>query len=110
MTFRQPRDNGAEGLLLTEFMAEAEQNLYTIRRLEFLGNTWTRDITLRKQTHELQEGEIFRFTTLRHSLKNLSRLRSIYPVRIGDVDAYLNREESTIDLTIYVRPRSRGRR
>ena len=91
-------------------MSDAEKNRYTVRRLEFIGNTWTRDTTLRKQTNELQEGEIFSYSTLRRSLANLSRLQSIYPVRLGDVDAYLNPDESTIDLTIYVRPRSRKRR
>ena len=100
----------AEDQLSSQIMSEGEKNRYTVRRLVFVGNTWTRDSILRKQTHELREGEIFSVSTLRHSLKNLSRLRSIYPVRIGDVDAYLNPEDSTIDITINVRPRSRERR
>jgi hypothetical protein len=109
-TFSKPRGTTAEQFLLTRLMADAEKNRYTIRRLEFVGNTSTRDSALRKQTHELQEGEIFSHVKLRHSLASLSRLRGIYPVGIGDVDAYLNEDESTIDLTIYVRPRSRERR
>ena len=109
-TFSKPRGATAEQFLLTRLMAEAEKNRYTIRRLEFVGNTWTRDSALRKQTHELQEGEIFSYTTLRHSLNNLSQLRSIYPVRIGDVGSYVNPDESSIDITINVRPRFRKRR
>jgi hypothetical protein len=109
-TFSKPRGATAEQSLLTRLMSEAEKNRYTIRRIEFVGNTWTRDSALRKQTHELQEGEIFSQAKLRHSLASLSRLPGIYPVGIGDVDAYLNQDESTIDITIHVRPRSRGRR
>ena len=109
-TFSKPRGTTAEKFLLTRLMAEAEKNRYAIRRLEFVGSTWTRDSALRKQTQELREGEIFSYTRLRHSLNNLSRVRSIYPVRIGDVDAYLNPDESTLDITIHVRPRFRERR
>ena len=109
-TFSKPRGTTAEKFLLTRLMSQAEKNRYTIRRLEFVGSTWTRDSALRKQTQELREGEIFSYTRLRHSLNNLSRVRSIYPVRINDVDAYLNPDESTLDITIHVRPRFRERR
>jgi hypothetical protein len=109
-TFVVPAGPSIEEVLFSQLMTEAEINQFTVRRVEFVGNTWTRDQTLRRRIPRLQEGETFRRDMLQTSLASLSGLHSIKTVRLKDIDVYLNRHENTIDLTISVRPRSKRRR
>ncbi len=92
----------------SQLMAEAEKTQYTARRVEFSGNQSIRDNVLRKRFVQ-QEGDVFSKKALEESLKNLSKLRTIYPVTLKDVEVQLDREEKLIDFTIYFRER-RGRR
>jgi outer membrane protein assembly factor BamA len=89
-------------------MDQAE-NRYSIRRVEFVGNQYTRDNLLRVEMPGLREGDIFTKAILRKSLNDVSRLKSIYPITIDDVDVRLNREEKTIDMTLFFRERRRVR-
>lgn len=94
----------------SQLMTEAEQNEYSVRRVELLGNTYTRDNVIRRRLLQ-NEGDVFRRSLLEQSLKNLSKLRNFRPVRMQDVAVHLNREEKTIDflinLTELTRPRQR---
>lgn len=100
------RQTNAERSQLTEV---AEKNHYTVRRVEFIGNQHIRDSTLRRRVLS-QEGDVFNLRTLEKSLRNLSRLRIIYPVTLNDVDFRLDRENKLVDFAIFFRERPHVRR
>lgn len=110
-TFTFPAVSNFEQYLFAQLMVEAEESQFTIRRVEFVGNTWIRDNVLRRKIPGLNEGEIFRRDILYSNLASLSKVPGIYKVRLQDViDVRLDHLDKTIDLTILVRPRPRGRR
>lgn len=89
---------------------EAVENQFLVRRIEFLGNEYTRDDVLRRRVL-LQEGDIFTLESLVKSLESVSRLKKIiYPVKLGDVMISLNRPEKIVDMTICFKERRRTRR
>ena len=104
-----PQGANIEFVAQSQLIAEAEQNRYTVRRVEFAGNEHTRDMELRRRIPGLQEGEIFRKEILRKNLASLSRLRTIRPVGFDDLEVHLNRNEQTIDLAIFINEQRRAR-
>src|SRR5918911_5598938 len=66
-----PRQPAAERESL---MREAAESRYTIRRVEFLGNQYTRDALLRRRMSPLQEGNVFTRQSLSRSLASVNRL------------------------------------
>ena len=90
-------------------ISEAEKGRYTVRRVEFIGLTYTRDEVLRRRiTILLQEGDLFTRDRLVRSLQNVSRLKAIYPVRQSHVVIQLDRTEKAIDMIICFRERRRS--
>ena len=87
---------------------EAERERFLIRRVEFVGNDYTRDNVLRRQIY-LQEGERFTTELLKRSLTSLSRLKIIRPVSINDVEVTLDRRDRIVDIELHVNERRRGR-
>ena len=86
----------------------AERRQYTLRRVEFLGLTDTRDEKIRSQMRDFNEGDIFTRAKLSATLKKMSRFRSeIYPVRLTDLMLLLDEGEKTVDLAICFRPKRR---
>jgi hypothetical protein len=85
-------------------LREAIENRYTVRRVEFTGNEFTRDNILRRRIF-LQEGDVFTRRNLLRSIANVSKLKIIYPVRLYDVFVRLDRTDKLIDLTIRFRER-----
>src|SRR6266852_2943624 len=85
-------------------LREAIENRYTVRRVEFTGNEFTRDNILRRRIF-LQEGDRFTRRNLLRSIVNVSKLKIIYPVTINDVLVRLDRGDKLIDLTIRFRER-----
>jgi len=92
-----------------ELIHEAEQTEYTVRRVEFVGNTHIRDSKLRRGFVQ-QEGDVFSKRLVGRSLRNFSRLAPVYPVTFKDVEVRLDRQYKLIDFTIYFRERSSARR
>ena len=87
---------------------EAEKDRYTTRRVEFNGNRYTPDMVLRRRIIiGLQEGDIFTRRNLIRSLRNVSKLRIIYPVSSRNVELHLNRSEKTVDMIICFQERKR---
>ena len=86
---------------------EAEVNNYTIRRLEFVGNERISDGVLRKRMSFLQEGEKFRRSSLVQSLANVSRLKTIHPVRFSDVVLHLEESDKLVDMVICFREKKK---
>lgn len=103
--------------LRESWMRQAEQGRYTLRRMEFIGLTYTPDRIVRprmvrfrdgRRWVSFNEGDLFSRYKLVQSLRNVSRLRSeIYPARLRDVEVRLNEPEQTIDIAICFRPKRR---
>lgn len=90
-------------------MQQAERQRFTVRRVEFLGLTYTRDEVVRARLVKFQqEGDLFSRAQLVKALNSMSKLRpEIYPVRLSDIEVGLNESEQTVDMTICFRPKRR---
>ena len=88
---------------------ETQRNEFTLRRVEFVGLTYTRDHVLRdRMTPIINEGDVFTRAKLVRSLRRMSALkRAIYPLRLTNVIVQLDRSEGLVDLTICFRQRPR---
>jgi len=85
---------------------EADKGRFTLRRLELSGNVSTADQVLHgKIASRMAEGNLFSRRNLMASLKNVSSLKTIYPVTMKDVVARLNDVEKTLDLQICFKER-----
>ncbi len=85
---------------------KAEKNRYTLRRVEFYGNQHTSDPMLRRRL-ALNEGNFFTRASLMRSLKRLSGLMVIKPVRLSDVKIRLDHGEKLVDAVICLEERRR---
>ena len=100
------RGQNSEVLRLIE---KAEQNQYRVNHIYFSGNVEIRDRVLRRQINKfLSEGDIFSRQKLYQGLKNLSKLKAIYEVRLEDVEVSLGEKDRYMDLTITVREKRRS--
>jgi hypothetical protein len=90
-------------------MKAAERNEFTVRRVEFLGLTYTSDQIVRDQmTPLVNEGDIFSRKKLEKSLQKMSKLsKSIYPLRLRDVSLRLDKSEKFVDMLICFRQKPR---
>lgn len=91
-------------------MRQAEKQRFTVRRVEFLGTTYTPDEVLRRRmATDFQEGDLFTRQKLVKSLRNMSKLRSeIYPVKLKNVELQLNEPEKTVDMLICFKSKRRS--
>src|SRR5215475_3094429 len=85
----------------TANLEEAEQNGYAIGRVGFFGNQNTRDLVLRRRIL-LEEGEPLTREKIEESLKRLSKLKMIYPLRFANFEIQLDRPNKIAHLTICV--------
>ncbi len=89
-------------------MKDAEQRQFTLRRVEFVGLTYTPDEKMRSQMRNFNEGDLFSRAQLVESLGKMNQLQSeIYPVRLTDLMLRLNEPDKTVDITICFRPKRR---
>jgi Surface antigen variable number repeat len=89
---------------------EAEENEYGVRRVEFIGNRYTRDNVLRRRII-LQEGDKFTRENLLKSLVRVNQLKKIiYPVELGHVIILLDRQDKTVDFEMCFKERRPGPR
>ena len=92
-------------------MNEAQRNQFTVRRVEFLGLTHTRDALVRARMGSLMnEGDLFTRQKLLRSLRRMSMLKLIYPVQLKDVEIRLDGSERQIDMAICFTERPLPRR
>src|SRR5262245_14206056 len=82
-------------------LEEAEKNGYAIGRVGFFGNQNTRDLVLRKRIL-LEEGEPLTREKIEESLKRLSKLKIIYPLRFANFEIQLDRANKIAHLEICV--------
>jgi outer membrane protein assembly factor BamA len=85
----------------TANLEEAEKNGYAIGRTDFLGNDNTRDQVLRRRIL-LEEGESLTREKIEESLKRLSKLKMIYPLRFANFEIQLDRTNKIAHLEICV--------
>lgn len=90
-------------------MQQAGRQRFTLRRVEFVGLTYTPDEVLRARLIKFQqEGDLFSSAQLVKALNSMSKLRrEIYPVRLSDIEVNLNESEQTVDITICFKPKRR---
>jgi outer membrane protein insertion porin family len=105
-TFQDNPQNPNEGIVdFTVTIEEGKQ--FSLRRLEFIGNTFTRDNVLRREVL-VNEGDIYNDAYWEYSVVKLNQLGYFNPIdKDKDVDRRTNDEEATVDLTLKVSERGR---
>ncbi len=86
---------------LNKLIKEAEANQYNVRRIEIVGSLTT-NYRIYAKKMAFNEGDIFTKANLEKSIRNVSRLKEIYPIELNNVEASLDRENKEIDLIFYV--------
>jgi outer membrane protein insertion porin family len=105
-TFKDNPANPKEGVAdFTFTIIEGKQ--FTLRRLEFLGNTFTRDRVLRREVL-LNEGDIYNQRAFDVSVLRLNQLGFFEPIdNERDADFRTNEEEALVDINLKVNERGR---
>ena len=105
-TYKDNPANPSEGIAdYTITIDEGKQ--FTLRRLEFTGNTFTRDNVLRRE-FALNEGDIYNQSYVEFSVLRLNQLGFFDPVdKEKDVDFRQNQEEGLVDVSVKVAERGR---
>src|SRR6266550_3164043 len=105
-TFKENPQNPNEGIV--DFVVTIEEGKqFTLRRLEFLGNTFTRDNVLRREVL-MNEGDIYNQTAWEYSVVKLNQLGYFNPIdKDKDADRRTNEEEATVDINLKVTERGR---
>jgi outer membrane protein insertion porin family len=105
-TFKDNPQNANEGVV--DFVVTVEEGKqFTLRRLEFIGNTFTRDNVLRREVL-INEGDIYDDVAWEYSVVKLNQLGYFNPIdKDKDVDRKTNDEEATVDLGLKVSERGR---
>ena len=105
-TFRDNPQKPDEGIADFQITID-EGKQFTLRRLEFLGNTFTRDNVLRREVL-INEGDIYNQVALETSVLRLNQLGYFEPVdKDKDVDFRQNEEEAQVDVNIKVQEKGR---
>ena len=104
--FKDNPQNPNEGIVdFTVTIEEGKQ--FTLRRLEFVGNTFTRDNVLRREVL-INEGDIYNDSYWEYSVVKLNQTGYFNPIdKDKDVDRRTNDEEATVDLSLKVSERGR---
>ena len=105
-TFKENPQNPEEGV--ADFVITIDEGKqFTLRRLEFTGNTFTRDNVLRREVL-INEGDIYNQTTFEYSIVRLNQLGYFNPIdKDKDADYRTNDEEGLVDVTVKVAEKGR---
>src|SRR5438067_5012916 len=99
----QKPDEGIADFVIT--IDEGKQ--FTLRRLEFTGNTFTRDNVLRREVL-INEGDIYNQNYFEFSITRLNQLGYFNPIdKDKDADFRTNEEEGLVDVTVKVSEKGR---
>lgn len=99
----QKPDEGIVDFAIT--IEEGKQ--FTLRRLEFTGNTFTRDNVLRREVL-INEGDIYNSGYWDYSVIKLNQVGYFEPIdKDKDADFRTNEEEATVDINLKVTERGR---
>ena len=105
-TFKDNPQNPNEGIV--DFVVTIEEGKqFTLRRLEFIGNTFTRDNVLRREVL-INEGDVYDEVAWEYSVVKLNQLGYFNPIdKDKDADRRTNEEEATVDIGLKVSERGR---
>jgi outer membrane protein insertion porin family len=105
-TFKENPQNPEEGIV--DFVVTIEEGKqFQLRRLEFIGNTFTRDNVLRREVL-LNEGDIYNQSNWEYSVIKLNQLGYFDPIdKDKDADFRTNEEEAQVDINLKVTERGR---
>jgi outer membrane protein insertion porin family len=105
-TFKENPQKPDEGIV--DFVITIEEGKqFSLRRLEFIGNTFTRDNVLRREVL-LNEGDIYNQNAWEYSVVKLNQLGYFDPIdKDKDADFKTNEEEATVDINLKVTERGR---
>jgi outer membrane protein insertion porin family len=105
-TFKDNPGNANEGV--ADFVITIDEGKqFTLRRLEFTGNTFTRDNVLRREVL-INEGDIYNQGYFEFSVTRLNQLGYFDPIdKEKDVDMKENDEEGLVDVTLKVKEKGR---
>jgi outer membrane protein insertion porin family len=105
-TFKDSAQNPKEGIVDFLFtITEGKQ--FTLRRLEFLGNTFTRDNVLRREIL-VNEGDVYNQRAFEVSILRLNQLGFFDPLDAErDADFRTDEEEALVDINVKVAERGR---
>jgi outer membrane protein insertion porin family len=104
--FKDNPSNPNEGIVdISITINEGKQ--FTLRRLEFTGNTFTRDRVLRRE-FLLNEGDIYNQNWLEISVARLNQTQYFDPIdKDQDVEIRTDEEQGDVDLSVKVREKGR---
>src|SRR5437660_1472524 len=105
-TFKDSPQNANEGI--ADFVITIDEGKqFTLRRLEFTGNTFTRDNVLRREVL-VNEGDIYNQQYFEYSVTRLNQLGYFNPIdKDKDADFRTNEEEGLVDVTVKVSEKGR---
>src|SRR5688572_25320633 len=105
-TFKDNPQNPNEGIV--DFLITIEEGKqFTLRRLEFSGNTFTRDSVLRREVL-INEGDIYNQGYWEYSVIKLNQSGYFEPIdKDKDADFRTSEEEATVDINLKVTERGR---
>lgn len=105
-TFKDNPQKPEEGI--ADFLITIDEGKqFTLRRLEFTGNTFTRDNVLRREVL-INEGDIYNQNMFEYSIVRLNQLGYFNPIdKDKDADFRTNEEEALVDLTLKVSEKGR---
>src|ERR1700682_3506137 len=105
-TFKDNPQNPNEGI--ADFAVTIDEGKqFTLRRLEFTGNTFTRDNVLRREVL-MNEGDIYNQNLFEYSVIRLNQLGYFNPIdKEKDADYRTNEEEGLVDVTVKVSEKGR---
>jgi len=99
----EPYKCGFTKEVLDPLVDEAERKQFNVRRVEIAGSAYTRDRAFRKRmVVGMTEGDIFTRAALERSVRNIGKMKEVYPITLQDVEVRLNREDKVIDVVICV--------
>jgi outer membrane protein insertion porin family len=104
--YRDNPANPAEGIVdITITISEGKQ--FTLRRLEFTGNTFTRDRVMRRE-FLINEGDIYNSRYLDISVARLNQTQYFDPIdKDQDVEIRTDEEQADVDLIVKIKEKGR---
>ncbi len=104
--FKDNPSNPAEGIVDIEINID-EGKQFRLRRLEFTGNTFTRDEVLRREML-VNEGDIYNQVLVETSLLRLNQTQYFDPIdKDKDLEVRPNEDRGEVDVAVKVRERGR---
>jgi outer membrane protein insertion porin family len=104
--FKDDPANPAEGIVDIKITID-EGKQFTLRRLEFTGNTFTRDRVMRRE-FLINEGDIYNQNYLEISLARLNQTQYFDPIdKDQDVEIRTDEEQGDVDLIVKIKEKGR---